>query len=525
MLVVTALVADLNLGPLGRLPWWLVLPLLAYWAVVVVLLVYDNREPEQHPGLAVRADLPADHRAPLLSVLRQGLEGDHRSPALGRRLHGGREGEDAAYLRAQRARPGALPRALRRHDRGRHLATIRKENGAYPLPADSVEIFATGAEKFAHLERDLAAATSFIHMEYFIWEQDELTARITQILLDRLAAGVEVRMLYDYIGSISFKKDELHKLADAGARVSADVKYLFKLNYRNHRKIVVIDGVIGYTGGMNIGQEYIDGGKRFPSWRDTHLRLTGQAVAELEKLFALRWFEDEHEDLLGDRHLPPTIDAPLDGQVLTQLVAHTIEDPWEAGRRSHMIAISQAQRTLNIQSPYFVPDPGIYDAMINAALSGVDVRFMMTGLIDKKLPFWAAQTYYEPLLRAGAHVYLYEAGFFHAKTIAIDSHDLRRRHHEHGHPQPASAQGAHGVDLRRTAHPAARRYLRARPAALPRDDARGRAVGRSLAPLPQFLRQPVLGRDLRDGGRSTRVQVGGLRTPAPANGADTMRHG
>ena len=300
-------------------------------------------------------------------------------------------------------------------------ATIRKENGSYPLPADSVEIFATGAEKFACLERDLAAATSFIHMEYFIWEQDELTQRITRILLERLAAGVEVRLLYDYIGSFSFKKDELRKLAAAGAQVSADVKYLFKLNYRNHRKIVVIDGVIGYTGGMNLGQEYIDGGKRFPSWRDTHLRLTGQAVAELEKLFALRWFEDEHDDLLEDRHLPPTIDAPLDGQVLTQLVAHTIEDPWEAGRRAHMIAISQAQRTLNLQSPYFVPDEGIYDAMINAALSGVDVRLMMTGLIDKKLPFWAAQTYYEPLLRAGAHVYLYEAGFFHAKTIAVDS--------------------------------------------------------------------------------------------------------
>ena len=142
-------------------------------------------------------------------------------------------------------------------------------------------------------------------MEYFIWEQDELTARITQILLDRLTAGVEVRILYDYIGSFSFKKDELKKLAAAGAQVSADVKYLFKLNYRNHRKIVVIDGVIGYTGGMNLGQEYIDGGKRFASWRDTHLRITGQAVAELQKLFALRWFEDEHEDLLDDRHLPP----------------------------------------------------------------------------------------------------------------------------------------------------------------------------------------------------------------------------
>jgi cardiolipin synthase len=184
---------------------------------------------------------------------------------------------------------------------------------------------------------------------------------------------------------------------------------------------VVIDGVIGYTGGMNMGQKYIDGGVRFPTWRDTHLRVTGQAVAELQKLFAMRWFEVEHADLMQDQYLPPAESPSLDGHVLTQVVAHTIEDPWEASRRSHMIAISQAEKTLRIQSPYFVPDEGTYDALINAALSGVDLKFMMTGWVDKKLPFWAAQTYYEPLLRAGGRIYQYKGGFFHAKTIAVDS--------------------------------------------------------------------------------------------------------
>jgi len=213
-------------------------------------------------------------------------------------------------------------------------------------------------------------------------------------------------------------------LKAAGAAVSADVWQLFKLNYRNHLKLVVIDGVIGYTGGANLGQEYIDGGRRFPAWRDTNIRLTGRAVAELQKLFALCWFEDKHEDLLEERYLPPAVadgGRSLDGEVLTQLVAHTIEEPWEAGRRAHMIAISQAERSLRIQSPYFVPDKGIYDAMINAALSGVHLQFMMTGCVDKRLPFWAAQTYYEPLLRAGGRIYQYTGGFFHAKTIAVDS--------------------------------------------------------------------------------------------------------
>jgi cardiolipin synthase len=421
MSTLTVLLADLHLGLFGRLSWWLLVPLLAYWAVVVVLLIYDNREPSSTLiWLFVLVFLPVIGLVFFLFFGR-----DWKVITARRHWAEGYMAAVKAKMRPVYERNAATQ--ARFHERYAHTmaadisTTIRVDSDSYPLPADSVEIFATGAEKFTRLERDLAAAMTFIHMEYFIWEQDELTARISQILLERLAAGVEVRILYDYIGSFSFKKDELQKLAAAGARVSADVKYLFKLNYRNHRKIVVIDGVIGYTGGMNLGQEYIDGGKRFPSWRDTHLRITGQAVAELQKLFALRWFEDEHEDLLDDRHLPPAQVGDPDGQVLTQLVAHTIEDPWEAGRRAHMIAISQARRSVFIQSPYFVPDPGIYDAMINAALSGVDLRFMMTGLVDKKLPFWAAQTYYEPLLRAGAHVYLYEAGFFHAKTIAVDS--------------------------------------------------------------------------------------------------------
>ena len=421
MVALTFLLADLNLGPLGRLPWWLVLPLLAYWAVVVVLLIYDNREPGSTlVWLLVLIFLPV---LGLLFFLFFGR--DWKIITARRHWAEGYVAAVKAKMRPVYERNGAAQERFTAQY-GDSLAadisaTIRMESGSSPLPADTLEIFATGAEKFSRLEQDLAAATSFIHMEYFIWEQDELTARITAILLDRLAAGVEVRILYDYVGSISFKKDELRKLAAAGAKVSADVKYIFKLNYRNHRKIVVIDGVIGYTGGMNLGQEYIDGGTRFASWRDTHLRMTGQAVAELQKLFAMRWFEDEHDDLLEDRFLPPAESGATNGQVLTQVVAHTIEDPWEAGRRAHMIAISRAERTLKIQSPYFVPDQGMYDAMINAALSGVDLRFMMTGLIDKKLPFWAAQTYYEPLLRAGAHVYLYEAGFFHAKTIAVDS--------------------------------------------------------------------------------------------------------
>ncbi len=301
---------------------------------------------------------------------------------------------------------------------------ITSENVSALLPAASIELYHDGAHKFRRLKEDLAAARRFIHLQYFIWERDRLTAELVPILLDRLAAGVEVRIMNDWIGSIRYSKTELRQLSSAGAKVEADVTDLLRINYRNHRKIAVIDAEIGYTGGMNIGQEYIDGGDRFAAWRDTHLRLTGQAVAALEKLFAARWFEQRKdrgdEDLFGPAYMPaPDPDAVATG-TLVEVAAQGVDDPWSAARRAHMVAIGQAEESVWIQSPYFVPDYSVYDVMINAALSGIDVRLMMTGIPDKPVALWAAQTYYRKLLDAGGRVFTYQAGFFHAKTIVVD---------------------------------------------------------------------------------------------------------
>jgi cardiolipin synthase len=278
---------------------------------------------------------------------------------------------------------------------------IEKVHADPPLPARTVEIMPSGAEKFARLKEDLAAARRFIHLQYFIWECDELTADLVAILIDRLKAGVEVRLTYDYIGCITFRKDQLKQLAAAGAQVSADIHQLSRLNYRNHRKIVVIDGDIGYTGGMNVGQEYIDGGERFATWRDTHVRFAGQAVAPLQTWFAARWFELHDENLIDERYYPAS-EADDPGATLVQIVAQGVADAWSSSTRAHMTAIGHAEDHVWIQSPYFVPEPSIYDSMIDAALSGVDVRFMMTGVPDKKIPHVAAHSYYRQLLEAGA---------------------------------------------------------------------------------------------------------------------------
>jgi cardiolipin synthase len=303
----------------------------------------------------------------------------------------------------------------------RIIRSIEAENLAKPLPVTSFEIYPSGAEFFPKLLEELAKAQRFIHMQYFIWERDELTAKITKVLLDRLAAGVEVRIMYDLVGTLEFKKDEIHALEKAGAQASADIKSINKLNYRNHRKLTVIDGDIGFTGGMNLGQEYIDGKPKYPSWRDTCIRFTGPAVAELEKWFSSRWYSARGENLMIPKYLPTPDAAVPDDALMLQIVAHGVEDPWESARRTHCIAISGAEKRVWMQSPYFIPDPGTYDAMINAALGGVEVKFMMTGWPDHPYAFRAAETYWPKLIEAGGHVYLYKAGFFHAKTLTVDS--------------------------------------------------------------------------------------------------------
>ncbi|MCX6363923.1 MAG: cardiolipin synthase [Actinobacteria bacterium] len=404
------------------LPGWLEILFFIYWTFTIVLLIMDDREPSiTLAWIFILVFLPVigvffyiffgrdwkvvAQRKGWIQTLKR-VETEEMAPIYQRNT--GATGRFVGEWAGTIAVP--VSRA------------ITSENVSTVLPAASVELFVTGKAKFARLKEDLAGAQRFIHLQYFIWEQDRLTAELVPILLDRLKAGVEVRIMYDWMGCISFKKRELKQLARAGALVRADVTDLLRINYRNHRKIVVIDGEIGYTGGMNVGQEYIDGGERFATWRDTHLRLTGQAVAGLEKLYASRWFEHkkDHEDLFTEQYMPAPDQTAVDSGTLIEIAAQGVEDPWSAARRAHMVAIGQAEESVWIQSPYFVPDYSVYDVMINAALSGIDVRFMMTGVPDKRLPYYAAQTYYRKLIEAGGKVYKYEAGFFHSKTIVVD---------------------------------------------------------------------------------------------------------
>ena len=399
---------------------WLLIDatLLLYWLAVVVLIVSEDRNPTAALAwLLVLIALPVVGLLVYFFFGRNWPAITQRSPktrrvreAVGRFMPGVYE----RYRPQSEAFTGGLQRPWVR----RNARLIQQKVATPPLPVRTCDVYGTGEEYFDVLLADLAGAQRFVHLSYFIWKRDALTARITEVLLDRLAAGVEVRILNDYVGCFRHPKDELERLAAAGAVVRADVTGLARLNYRNHRKITVVDAEIGHTGGFNVAQEYIDGGKRFPAWRDTGLRITGPGVADLEKLFDVRWLEAHGENLFDARYYPdPTLPA---GDIMVQTVHQGYDDPWNSVTRSYQVAIAGARERVQLQSPYFVPDQTTLDVLINAAAGGVRVDLMTTLWLDKKLPWWAAESFFEPFLAAGGRLWQGEKGFFHAKSLTVD---------------------------------------------------------------------------------------------------------
>lgn len=395
------------------------LAILVYWVAVAVLIISQDREPSiTLAWLLVLFALPF---VGLVIYFFFGRDWPHivqKAPAT-QRLH-----EIVDGFMGRVYAPFASPRdefMTRVEDPATRQVTtlIERKAGAPVLPVRTCDLFEHGDEYFDTLIGDLREAKRFVHMNYFIWGHDELTRRIVDALLERVRDGVEVRILNDYLGSRPHSNAQLDELGSAGAIVGTDLAGVARINYRNHRKITVIDGEIGHTGGFNLKQEYIDGGKRFPAWRDTGLRITGPGVADLEKLFDMRWYEVYGEDLFKPEYYPnPTLPT---GDIMVQTVHQGYDDRWNAATRAYQIAMAGAHSHIQLQSPYFVPDQTTLDILINAAASGVRVDFMTTLWLDKQVPWWTAESYFEPLLAAGAHVWLWEKGFFHAKALNVDS--------------------------------------------------------------------------------------------------------
>lgn len=291
---------------------------------------------------------------------------------------------------------------------------------------NDVNIFIDGGEKFEALMKDIEAAEDHIHFQYYILRDDKLGTRLIKALTKKAEEGVKVRILYDEMGSRSISKKSFREFYAAGGDVSIffprRIPFInLRLNYRNHRKIVIIDGKIGYTGGFNVGDEYLGLDPKFGYWRDTHLRLVGDVVKALQTRFILDWNQasPDKRDIHYQDELFPAVD-PHTGNTAVQIVSSGPDSQWEQIKNGYIKMILMAKESVYIQTPYFIPDQSLMDALRIASLSGVDVRIMIPNKPDHPFVYWATYSHIGTILEAGAHVYIYDNGFIHAKTIVVD---------------------------------------------------------------------------------------------------------
>lgn len=297
-------------------------------------------------------------------------------------------------------------------------------NHAVLTQDNHVQIFDDGQEKFAELLHDIRLAKSHIHIQYYIFKLDRLGSRIVDALVEKAKQGVKVRLLYDEMGSRGVHKRDFKELIKYGGEVEIFFPSVLplinpRLNYRNHRKIVVIDGRVGYIGGFNVGDEYLGLKKKFGYWRDTHLRIEGSSVHPLQTRFLLDWNQaSDRQDLqYADQFFPV---FPRKGDTAIQIVSSGPDSDWESIKIGYIKLINMAKKYVYIQTPYFIPDDAFMSAVRIACLSGIDVRIMIPNKPDHLFVYWATYSNVGALIDSGAKIYIYENGFLHAKMIVID---------------------------------------------------------------------------------------------------------
>nr|WP_297396224.1 cardiolipin synthase [uncultured Peptostreptococcus sp.] len=297
--------------------------------------------------------------------------------------------------------------------------------GQFPYTTNNeLEIYKDGHEKFANLIEDMKAAKDHIHLEYFIVKDSQIAREIQAVLIEKARQGLEVRFLYDDFACwrLKINRSFLRELKEAGVKCAAFLPTKFpifggQLNYRNHRKIAVVDGKISYTGGLNIGDEYMGKFKKFGYWRDTHIRIRGIATHMLQLIFIVDWYLTTNELLSDDKYMPK---MKIIGDTAIQVVGTGPDSKWEDIHYAFFSAISQAKKRVYIETPYFIPDESLLKAIKTAALSGVDVRIIFPQKIDHYIVNIASYSYFEEIMKAGGKVYLYQNGFIHSKVFLVD---------------------------------------------------------------------------------------------------------
>lgn len=304
------------------------------------------------------------------------------------------------------------------------LARLLIKDSLARLSTDNkIELLINGENKFREVITAIENAKHHIHIEYYIYENDEIGNTIKNLLIRKSKEGIKVRFIYDDFGSRNIRKSFAAEMREAGIEIFPFYKTWFsnlasRWNYRNHRKIIVIDGCIGFTGGINVADRYINNNKNKIYWRDTHLKITGSAVRTLQLIFISDWnFCAESELDFSDSFFP---DYQNDHHQIVQIASSGPDSQRATIMLAIFTAIVCATKKVHITTPYFIPNESILTALKQAALSGIDVKLLVPKKGDSRLVNAATQSFFSELLDAGVHIFLYRKGFIHAKTMVID---------------------------------------------------------------------------------------------------------
>lgn len=302
------------------------------------------------------------------------------------------------------------------------LAKLLNRSRTSPLLYGSdIRVFTNGKDKFRALFDDIRRARHHIHVQYYIFNDDEIGRQLRDLLVQKVHEGVEVRVLYDDVGSWKAKNRFFREMKKEGIEVYAFLKVVFpvltsKVNYRNHRKVVVIDGEIGYMGGMNVADRYVKG-VSWGIWHDLHFRIEGRGVQSLQTAFLLDWYVAGKQIITDKRYFP---ESKVFSDNVMQVITSGPVGPWRILAQAEIYLIANARKYIYIQTPYFLPTEGLNQALQIAARSGVDVRIMIPEHSDTRMAHLATRSFLAEMIRAGIKVYFYQAGFLHSKLIVSD---------------------------------------------------------------------------------------------------------
>lgn len=308
-------------------------------------------------------------------------------------------------------------------DRKKSIIKLLLNNSKSILTMDNnVGLLNNGEETFDSIVEELNKAQDHIHFEFYIFQEDQIGSTIRDILLEKALNGVKVRFMYDGLGSMDLSNDFIDKMTKAGVEVYpfSPVRFPYfanYINYRNHRKIIVIDGKVGYVGGINIADRYKYGHSELGSWRDTHLRLEGSSVHSLQAVFLNDWHYVSNKEVTDDKYFPY---HPTSEQVPVQITSSGPDSDWESIMQAYFKAITTADKSVAIITPYFMPPTSIITALKTAALSEVDVKLILPANSDVPFLLYSSFSFVEELLEAGVRIFLYQNGFNHSKVIIVD---------------------------------------------------------------------------------------------------------